>query len=400
MQRTHLHLLAALCLGALFLGTLAAVRGESGQETTARRPATGGSEARAADQPAEPPIDFDRARQLITKRRSGETLTPDELRYLERARAAFQRRPGQDQPTVRATTGLKPLSEMSAEDRYQGEDGGLYGGGANLPPPAHQQAAVAALGRITPRDRAGRPAEHGRVVLVSISMSNATQEFSTFKPLADADPDKSPRLTIVDCAQGGQAMAEWAPPDAAPWQVAERRLTAADVTPPQVQVAWIKLANKGPSGTLQDHGRQLERDTRAVIQNAKRRFPNLQVAYLSSRIYAGYATSRLNPEPYAYESAFVVRWLIQDQVRGQPELNYDPERGDVQAPLLLWGPYLWADGTTPRQHDKLTWTREDLAADGTHPSPAGRKKVAEQLLTFFQTDPLARPWFHGRDDAR
>ena len=41
-----------------------------------------------------------------------------------------------------------------------------------------------------------------------------------------------------------------------------------------------------------------------ILNMAKERYPNLRVAYLSSRIYAGYATTPLNPEPYAYESAF------------------------------------------------------------------------------------------------
>jgi hypothetical protein len=38
--------------------------------------------------------------------------------------------------------------------------------------------------------------------------------------------------------------------------------------------------------------------------------------YLDSRIYGGYATTALNPEPYTYEGAFLVRWLIQDQLKG------------------------------------------------------------------------------------
>ena len=46
-----------------------------------------------------------------------------------------------------------------------------------------------------------------------------------------------------------------------------------------------------------------------------------------------------------------------------------------------------------RKADDLVWTREDLAGDGTHPSPAGRKKVAEQLLGFFKSDPTAKTWF-------
>jgi hypothetical protein len=289
--------------------------------------------------------------------------------------------------------GQKPLTEMSADDRYKGQDGGLYGGGKNEPPERHRKAALSALAAIEPRDAKGRPSENGTIGFVSISMSNATQEFSLFKRLADADPAKSPRVTIVDCAQGGQAMAEWVDPQARPWQEAARRLTLANVAPAQVQVAWIKLANKVPRGDLNEHGKKLEKDTLAVIQNARSKFPNLRVAYLSSRIYGGYSTSPLNPEPYAYESAFVVRWLLQRQIDADQALNYDAARGKVRAPLLLWGPYLWADGVTPRKADGLTYRREDLAADGTHPSQSGRKKVAELMLDFFKTDPLAKPWF-------
>jgi hypothetical protein len=355
------------------------------------------SEAKPADEAD--PIDFERARSLLRKRQGGEKLTPEEEAYLRRAQEARRRQQGNNRPQAgrpaggRETTGLKPLSEMTADDKYKDQDGGLYGGGTNTPPEAHRVAADAQLRQIQPLDQAGKPSQDGRIVLVSISMSNATQEFSVFKRMADRDPAKSSKLTIVDCAQGGQAMAEWAPPGAAPWGEALRRLESAGVTPQQVQVAWVKLANKGPRGELEEHGRKLQRDTVAVLQNAKTKFPSLRVAYLGSRIYAGYATNPLNPEPYAYESAYVVRWLIQDQIAGKPELNPDPGRGDVKAPLLLWGPYFWGDGVTPRKADGLVWTRDDLGGDGTHPSPAGREKVAKMLLEFFKGDELARGWF-------
>jgi hypothetical protein len=355
--------------------------------------------AAAAPAADEDPIDFERARGLLRKRQGGEKLTPDEEAYLRRAQEARRRQQGNNPRQAgrpaggRETTGLKPLTEMTADDRYKEQDGGLYGGGQNSPPAAHRTAAEAELVKIQPLDANGNPAPDGRVVLVSISMSNATQEFSFFKRIADRDPAKSAKLTIVDCAQGGQAMAEWAPPNAAPWNEALRRLESARVTPQQVQMAWVKLANKGPRGELEEHGRKLQRDTVAVLQNAMAKFPNLRVAYLGSRIYAGYANGPLNPEPYAYESAYVVRWLIQDQIGGDPELNFDAARGDVKSPLLLWGPYFWADGITPRQSDGLVWTRDDLGGDGTHPSPAGREKVAKMLLEFFKGDELARGWF-------
>jgi hypothetical protein len=296
-------------------------------------------------------------------------------------------------PEGRTSVGLKPLTEMTAKDDYKGEDGGLYGGGQNEPPAELQLVSKKVTEKIKPLSADGQPAAAGLIGLISISMSNATQEFSYFKQIADKDPLKSPNVAVVDCAQGGQAMAQWVDPSARAWIEADHRLAAAKLSPNQVQVAWIKLANVAPSGELVEHGKKLERDTQSVLHNAKARFPNLQIAYLGSRIYGGYSTGRLNPEPYAYEGAFVVRWLIQNQIKGDAELNYDAAQGPVKSPLLLWGPYLWADGTTPRQGDGLTWERTDLAGDGTHPSQSGREKVAKMLLKFFETDTSAKTWF-------
>ncbi|MCX7014147.1 MAG: hypothetical protein NTW86_16625, partial [Candidatus Sumerlaeota bacterium] len=116
-------------------------------------------------------------------------------------------------------------------------------------------------------------------------------------------------------------------------------------------------------------------------------------AYLSNRIYGGYASTDLNPEPYAYETGFGDRWVIQDQIKGVPGLNFDPAKGEVKAPVLLWGPDLWADGLTPRKSDGLIWKVDEYRSDGTHPNDLARKKVADMLLKFFKTDPTAKIWF-------
>lgn len=364
----------------------------------------GQSKAPAAAQ-GEQAIDWAKARDLFQRSQRGEKLNAEDQAYLDRAKAIRAKggggRPGGENRSQggKESYGLKPLCDMTADDRYEGQDGGLYGGGKNTPPEPHRKAAESALANVQPRDARGKPAADGQIGFISISMSNATQEFSTFVQLANADPTKSPRVQVVDCAQGGQAMAEWVDPQARPWQVAAQRLQSADLAPEQVQVVWIKLANKGPSGSLEQHGRKLQKDTEAVIHNAKTKFPNLQIAYLSSRIYGGWSGGSLNPEPYAYESGFVVRRLIQDQAAGNAELNYDVKRGDVKAPVLLWGPYLWADGVNARKSDGLTWPRSDLGPDGTHPSNSGREKVARLILDFCKTDPLAAPWFGGSAKA-
>ncbi len=67
-----------------------------------------------------------------------------------------------------------------------------------------------------------------------------------------------------------------------------------------------------------------------VLHILHNKFPNLKIAYLSSRIYGGWAASPLNPEPHAYEEGFSVKWLIADQIAGKPGkpgLNYDPAKG-------------------------------------------------------------------------
>ncbi len=40
------------------------------------------------------------------------------------------------------------------------------------------------------------------------------------------------------------------------------------------------------------------------------RFPNAHLSYVASRIYGGYASGTLNPEPYAYRSGWTMKQLI------------------------------------------------------------------------------------------
>lgn len=335
-------------------------------------------------QKADEPIDFDKARALIQRERAGEKLTDEERAYLQRAREARQRAAGGNlQP--KESTGLIPLTDLG-DGKYKDQDGGLYGKGSNTPPEEHLKLALAEAAKVVPLDKDGKPAPDGKIVLMSIGMSNTTQEFSRFVQLARAEKGLSTKLVIVDSAQGGRDAPAWANTDG-PWETALKRMTASGVTPQQVQAVWLKQAQIAPGqiGDMPKHTDKLQADIRKIILRAKTDYPNLKLVYLSSRIYAGYASTPLNPEPFAYESAFAVRGLIQEQMSGKGDL--------AKGPVLLWGPYLWADGTKGRKAGDLTYAREDLAGDGTHPSNAGREKVAKLLLEFFKTDATSKGWF-------
>jgi len=284
------------------------------------------------------------------------------------------------------SVGKTPLNDLGA-GTYQGMQGGLYPGGANQRPPVHEADGQAIAEAIAPIN--------GRIVLVSIGMSNTTQEFSRFVPLAMSYPGRNPALRVVDCAQGGQTAPIVANPNSAYWNTVRQRLHQAGVDSTQVRAAWVKEAMAGPTLPFPADAIELQGYLRAIAIVLKDKFPNIELAYYSSRIYAGYATgvSQLNPEPYAYQSGFSVKWMIEAQIGGNdPGLNYRPDNGPVEAPWLSWGPYLWADGLVPRS-DGLIWECVDFQNDGTHPSESGRTKVATQLLDFFTTDPTTTPWF-------
>lgn len=285
---------------------------------------------------------------------------------------------------ARASVGFTPLTEPGVSP-YPNEPLGLYPGGTNQMPSAHLSAGLKMASMVTPLNASGAPDPEGRYALISIGMSNTTQEFSEFIAMS---PSPNNKLAIIDGAQGGQTARLWADPNCACWTVLEERIQSAGLTNAQVVAVWVKLANANPSGTWPLAAQALQGDTENVLRLLAARFPKLRLAYLSSRVYAGYAMTTLNPEPYAYEGGLAMRAVIKTQLSGKLPFA-GPSR---VAPWIAWGPYLWADGLKPRK-DGLTWLCSDFESDGTHPSAAGEHKVAEQLVQFFTTDPTTRSWF-------
>ena len=283
---------------------------------------------------------------------------------------------------------LIALPELGAA-KYEGVEGGLYPGGKNERPAAHERSGIAFAHQVQPLDAEGHPSAGGRIVLLSIGMSNTLQAFEGFTRVARGDPRINPLVVLVNGAQNGvtaRAMrdANDGATGARYWAGVDGKLRAAGVTDAQVQAIWIKQADANPREDFQTYARTLESELGDIVRIVGARFPNVKLVYLSSRTFGGFARSTLNPEPYAYWSGFAVKWLIEAQLAGDPTLTFDPARGAVKAPWLSWGPYLWANGG---------FTEADFAADGTHESPSGQEKVGRLLLEFFATDSTSQPWF-------
>src|SRR5260221_3634013 len=96
-------------------------------------------------------------------------------------------------PELKPNAAAKPLTELG-QAQYKGFAGGLYPDGKNDRPAGHENFGLALARRVQPLDGDGKPSADGRIVLLSVGMSNASQEFSTFIGLANADKDKNPKL--------------------------------------------------------------------------------------------------------------------------------------------------------------------------------------------------------------
>lgn len=354
--------------------------------------------AGGAEFPKDPKFD-----EIVAKHRRQEKLTFEEEDYYQstvefrnQTQSVERNKDWAAANPARESTGLTSLAELG-KGTYKGEQGGLYPNGENKLPADHLKAGLALAKKIVPLDTEGQPSADGKIVLLTIGMSNTHQESRSFLRIFNARKGEiNPKVVAVDGAEGAKTAKITAQPNNDYWKIPAYRLRDAGVTPQQVQVVWLKQANAMPTAEFPIEVKKLEADVLATIHNLHDKYPNLKMLYLSTRIYAGYAAAPLNPEPHSYESGFAYKWLIGDQIAGKPELNYDPAKGTVRAPWIAWGPDLWSDGMAGRKSDSLIWKREDLAPDGTHPSPKGREKVAQMLFDFLEKSPTTAMWFGKR----
>ena len=278
-----------------------------------------------------------------------------------------------------------------------GHIGGLYSGGSNTRPAGHQAAGLTAASQITPLDSAGSPNANGKIGLISIGMSNTSMEWGTFMTLANADPQKNTKVKLVNGALSGSTIDRWIDPESPTYQIIWDNVTTQvnmqGLTDAQVQVAWVKITQGPYQPNFPSDMQALTGMYEELARLLKARFPNLRITYFSSRTRSYVYHMGLSPEPTAFENAFAVRWMIDDQIAGTGNINYDPGQGTVVASYITWGAYLWIDGENPRL-DGRTWPLTNVdSGDCTHPTQDGQDEVADMLLDYFKTDETSTSWF-------
>lgn len=352
---------------------------------------------------------------------------------------------------VTVVTNAVPVDLMdmtSSSQNYLGFAGGLYEDNSNMVPASHDTAGKTAAAAVQARDQSGKPSATGAVVFLGIGMSNATEEFSAFlATAASSSLVNHTTLAMEDGASGAATACYWTVATGQTTvcpgakgvllenqydRVRDEVLATATKAPSapagcsgppnptpcltenQVQVLWIKNANPRPGianmrtlcdtsvvGCVNDiagtEAILYESQLGQIVRAAKLRYPNLQQVFLSTRIYAGYATDGLNPEPYAYEYGFSAKWLLKAQIVQEGGGAQDLIAGDMSytnggpAAWTAWGTYLWADGNIPRS-DNLVWLSSDFQSDGTHPNAQGTTKVVNLLMGFYTTSAYTT-WF-------
>jgi hypothetical protein len=291
---------------------------------------------------------------------------------------------------------LVPVTDLGT-GTYLGTEGGLYPNGSNVMPASHDADGVALADAIQPLDANGNPDPNGKYGLLSLGLSVTFENYFYFQQAGLADLSLNPNLVLVNGANPNLTAARYANPSDPIWTTEMNYfLPNAGVTANQIVAAWVMVIDGYPTGTFPNDMVALQGEYESIANNLHTKFPNLTMAFFSSRDYSGYSNGRVqpdDPEPYAYETAFAVRGMIEDQLNGNANLNYNPNNGPVMAPWLSWADYDWANGMIPRS-DGLVWTCQDFLPDGTHNSlPTGREKDANLLMNFFKTDDATMPWF-------
>lgn len=288
---------------------------------------------------------------------------------------------------------LPPINELGT-GTFMGRQGGLYPNGSNEMPANFYADAMAMARSVQPLNASGTPDPNGKIGFVTIGASTVAMFSRGLEDHVPNYPGVNKELVFVNCGIGGQDLSDIMDPMANYWKTIDARVKAAGLTLDQVQVIWFQEDNlRNRDNDFEGRINALTKDFTYMVRMCKERYPNAKLFYISGRHTTDFMPADgkdKHREPKAYINGWVCKQLIENQINGDPQLNY--KGADAVAPLILWGTYFWTQGEKPRA-DGYQLTRDMIVSDGVHPTDKGVEKVSTDLVQFWATDPVSQQWF-------
>lgn len=286
---------------------------------------------------------------------------------------------------------LTPLIDL--DSNYLGYEGGLYPGGSNDPSGVYANDLMEICSTIQPLNNDGQPYASGKIGFVSVGPSTSNIMMEALINKMKGNSLVNPLLWPVILSQGGMGINELISNSTLFWDTVTMKLQEFQLSPKQIQVVYFEEDdNDNYSSVFPERPLDVKEKLKEGIRLLKVKFPNVKVAYILARtttIYMPIRDDNKQQEPIAYYLGFSDKWLIEDQINGDPELAY---KGDnIVAPIVTWGPYQWSDGDKVRS-DGFNWLNTDTR-DGLHANPNGADKLSDMFLNFLLNDQYAQKWF-------
>jgi len=263
-----------------------------------------------------------------------------------------------------------PLTQLGT-DTYFGEQGGLYPGGANVPPTAYKseldQIAISL-------------STENQVVVLSLGMSmqqNASAGFLNNGWASGTTPTGTavnPAFRFINGAVGSKQQ-NWVDPNSSVWGRGLTALAQQGLTANDVDVVFYHNAWAGPSSLpFPNHAVNMKESAQITMGLIQEKYPNVQMILVANRHYALSPTSK-HPEPYAYEEGFSWKWLIEDRINCTADCGV----------LIAWYAEEWVPDWANHS--------EYYVDDGLHLSGAGQAASAEIWYSWMSTLPYIAPWY-------
>ena len=284
-----------------------------------------------------------------------------------------------------------PINDLGT-GTYRGFTGGLYPGGIDTPSGKYARDLMRFATRIKPLDSNGKSSDTGRIVFISLGASIGGHNMVALISKTIHNPLTNPRLTMANCNNGSGAASlnSMMNPNDPYWAHVDKILSSHHITYKQVQIIYLETDDSLPITSFPQRAYQFRDDMKNAMQVCKTKFKHLKLVYVLGRTTTWNKTQIQNIEPAPYYNGWGEKFFIEDQINGVAGTQY---KGDsAVAPLVTWGWYQWANGTTIPRQDGFIWT-QDETVDGLHATTDGQDTLSTRFQNFLLTDKYASVWY-------